>query len=54
MAIARAAAWYQLIDLNRLVRRAGLRFLPAGFREGAVRFLVLLVDILLLASDFPP
>jgi hypothetical protein len=53
MAIARAAAWYQLIDLNRLVRRAGLRFLPAAFRVGLVRFLVLLLDILLLASNSP-
>ena len=52
MAIARAAAWYQLIDLNRLVRRAGLRFLPADFRVGVVRFLLLL-DILLLASNSP-
>ena len=52
MAIARAAAWYQLIDLNRLVRRAGFRFLPAVFRVG-MRFLVLLLDILLLASNSP-
>ena len=44
MAMARAAAWYQLIDLNKLVRRAGLRFLPA-FREGMLRFLVCLLDI---------
>jgi hypothetical protein len=45
MAIARAAAWYQLMDLNRLVRRAGLRFLPASLRIGVVRFLVRLLDI---------
>ena len=45
MAIARAAAWYQLIDLKRLVRRAGLRFLLAVLRVGMLRFLVRLLDI---------
>ena len=45
MAMARAAAWYQLIDLNRLVRLAGLRFLPAVFRIWRLRFLVRLLDI---------
>ena len=45
MAIARAAAWYQLMDFNRLARRAGLRFLPAGLRDGMLRFLVRLLDI---------
>ena len=44
MAIARAAAWYQLIDLKRLVRRAGLRFLLLVFRVGLF-FLVRLLDI---------
>jgi hypothetical protein len=44
MAIARAAAWYQLIDLKKLVRRAGLRFLLVVFRVG-LRFLVRLLDI---------
>ena len=52
MAIARAAAWYQLMDLNRLVRRVGLRFLP-DFRVGLLRLFVLLLDILLLASSSP-
>jgi hypothetical protein len=45
MAMARAAAWYQLIDLKKLVRLAGLRFLPAAFRVGVLRFLVRLLDI---------
>ncbi len=45
MAIARAAAWYQLIDLKKLVRRAGLRFLLVVFRTGMLRFLVRLLDI---------
>jgi hypothetical protein len=45
MAIARAAAWYQLIDLKKLVRRAGLRFLLVVFRVGMLRFLVRLLDI---------
>jgi len=45
MAMARAAAWYQLIDLKKLVRRVGLRFLPAGLRDGMLRFLVRLLDI---------
>jgi hypothetical protein len=45
MAIARAAAWYQLIDLKKLVRRAGLRFLLLVFRVGMLRFLVRLLDI---------
>jgi len=54
MAMARAAAWYQLIDLKKLVRRAGLRFLPAAFRVGMLRFLVRLLDIELLACKLPP
>jgi len=44
MAIARAAAWYQLIDLKKLARRAGLRFLLLVFRVGLL-FLVRLLDI---------
>ena len=44
MAMARAAAWYQLIDLKKLVRRVGLRFLPGVFRV-RLRFLVRLLDI---------
>jgi hypothetical protein len=44
MAMARAAAWYQLIDLKKLVRRVGLRFLLVVFR-GWLRFLVRFVDI---------
>ena len=52
MAIARAAAWYQLIDLKKLVRRVGLRFLPAVFRVW-LRFLVRFVDIELLACNSP-
>ena len=45
MAIARAAAWYQLIDLKKLVLRVGLRFLLAVLRVGMLRFLVRLLDI---------
>jgi hypothetical protein len=33
MPIARAALWYQLLDLNIVDRRAGLRFLLAGFPD---------------------
>jgi hypothetical protein len=43
MAIARAAAMYQLLDFNGFVRLAGLRFLPAGF--WTLRFLVRLLDM---------
>jgi hypothetical protein len=33
MPIARAALAYQLLDLNGFVRRAGFRFLLAGFPD---------------------
>ena len=45
MPIARAADWYQLIDLNGLLRRAGLRFLAVGFRVGGRRFFVFLLNV---------
>jgi hypothetical protein len=54
MAMARAAAWYQLIDLKKLVRRVGLRFLLEVFRVWILRFLVRLLDIELLACKLPP
>ena len=57
MPMARAAAWYQLLDLNGLARRAGLRFLPAGLRVGGRRFFMFLLNVYSLVQrpvDFAP
>jgi hypothetical protein len=53
MAIARAAAMYQLLDLNGFVRLAGLRFLPGDFLGSTLRFLVRLLDIYSLMQTAP-
>jgi hypothetical protein len=52
MAIARAAAMYQLLDLNGFVRLAGLRFLPGDFL-GWTLFLVRLLDMYSLNANCP-
>jgi hypothetical protein len=53
MAIARAAATYQLLDLKGLVRLAGLRFLPADFRDWTLRFLVRLLNMYSSPANCP-
>ena len=53
MAIARAAAMYQLLDFNGFVRLAGLRFLPAARLGWTLLFLVRLLDMYSLMQTAP-
>jgi hypothetical protein len=54
MPIARAALWYQLLDLNIVDRRAGFRFLLTGFPDCPLRcFLVRLLNMYSSSCKLP-